>query len=415
MINFHYQDNEFYAENIPIHKIIKKYGTPTYIYSRTALKTAWKSFNSACQNYPHHICYAVKANSNLAVLQTFAELGSGFDIVSGGELEKVLKAGGKADSIIFSGVGKQNAEIKQALHAGIQCFDVESASELERIETIAKSLNKIAPISLRINPDLSIKTHPYIATASAENKFGIHFSDVVELYLKAHKSKHLKIKGIACHIGSQITELEPFLAALDHLIEINKQLSQQHIHLSHVNIGGGLGVGYHDEITPSINDYCTAIIAKLKHSNLKLIMEPGRALVAEAGILVTKIEYIKHTNSKNFAIVDAAMNDLLRPSLYNAWHGIIPIKIKHKVIAQMYDVVGPVCESSDFLGKNRHLAIQEKDLLAICTTGAYGSVMSSNYNSRPRAAEIMVEDDQFICISKREKSKDLYKREKLFC
>lgn len=414
MSNFHYQENEFYAENVPISKIIKKYGTPTYIYSRTALKTAWKNFNTACQNYPHHICYAVKANSNIAILQTFAELGSGFDIVSGGELEKVLKAGGKAESIIFSGVGKQDSEIKHALKAGIKCFDVESASELERIQTIAKTLDKIAPISLRINPDLSIKTHPYIATASAENKFGVHFSDAVELYLQAHKSKHLKIKGIACHIGSQITELEPFLAALERLLEINNQLNQQNIYLSHVNIGGGLGIGYHDEITPSVSDYCSAIIAKLKNSNLKLIMEPGRALVADAGILVTKIEYIKHTNAKNFAVVDAAMNDLLRPALYNAWHGIIPIKIKHEITAQMYDVVGPVCESSDFLGKNRHLAIQEKDLLAICTTGAYGSVMSSNYNSRPRAAEIMVEDNQFVCVRKREKIKDLYKTEKLF-
>lgn len=411
---FHYQAEGLCAEQISIDQIVKQFGTPCYIYSRAALVENWRAFDHAFKAFNHQVCYAVKANSNLAILNILARLGSGFDIVSGGELARVLAAGGKPDKILFSGVGKTEAEIQTALEVGIYCFNVESKAELDRINTTAKKLKTKANIALRINPDLDVQTHPYISTALKENKFGVPIEDALDLYEYAISLPHIQPIGIACHLGSQIMSIEPFMTMVEKLLEIIPVLKKLGVNLEHIDLGGGLGVCYHDEKPPSFDEYATAILAKLKQQTCKIFLEPGRALVADAGILVTKVEYLKHQATKNFAVVDAAMNDLLRPALYDAWHGIIPVKPRTEGLLQIYDVVGPVCETSDFLGKNHHLRVVEGDLLAICTVGAYGFAMSSNYNSRPRVAEVLVDKDRCMLVRKRETINELFADEQVW-
>lgn len=411
-MSFHYQNQQLYAEQVPIETIVKQFGTPCYIYSRTALEKNWQAFAGALKNQSHRICYAVKANSNLAVLHVLARLGSSFDIVSGGELARVLAAGGKAENIIFSGVGKSTTEIQQALDANIHCFNVESESELLRINTIAQQNNKRVNIALRINPDVNVKTHPYISTGLKENKFGIPIDEALNLFLKAKTLTHINLLGIACHIGSQLTETTPFLQALTCLEELITALNKHDIRIQHLDIGGGLGITYQHEQPPSPTEWCQNILQKLTNKTLELIIEPGRAIAANAGILITRVEYLKHTPHKNFAIVDAGMNDLLRPALYDAWQNIIPVKQNQNITEKKYDVVGPVCETSDFLGLDRKLALQENDLLAVCDTGAYGFVMSSNYNSRPRAAEVMVNGSNYFLARPREQLNTLFTEEK---
>lgn len=409
---FTYQHDQLYAEKVSVETIVKEFGTPCYIYSRAALEKNWHAFNDAL-NHPHRICYAVKANSNLAVLNILARLGSSFDIVSGGELARVLAAGGKAENIIFSGVGKSTQEIQQALDANIYCFNVESGSELLRLNELAKKNNKKAPVSLRINPNINVNTHPYIATGLKENKFGIATDDALDLFKQASDLSHITIIGIGCHIGSQLTETTPFLQALDCLLKLNDLLKQNNIFIKHIDLGGGFGIAYQNEQLPSPAEFCKAITQSLADKNLELIIEPGRAIAANAGILVTRVEYLKHTPHKNFAIVDAAMNDLLRPALYDAWQNIIPVTQHNDISEKQYDIVGPVCESSDFLGLDRKLKIRENDLLAVCDAGAYGFVMSSNYNTRPRAAEIIVDGDNVFLVREREKMEDLFLNEKI--
>jgi len=413
-MHIHYRDNVLHVEGVPVTDIVAHWGTPCYVYSRGAIKQQWQDFSRSLAEYPHQICYAVKANSNLAVLNVLAKLGAGFDIVSGGELARVLAAGGEASKTVFSGVGKTKEEIKQALQANISCFNVESAEELKRIEEIAKELKLSAPIALRINPDIDARTHPYISTGLKENKFGIAIHDAYELYRYAAKSDALKIKGVACHIGSQLTELNPFLQAVDQLLIMQDKLAQENISLEHIDIGGGLGVKYDNEEPPSIEEYCHAIIQKLYHrNNITLKIEPGRALVANAGVLITRIEYLKKSPHKNFAIVDAGMNDLIRPALYDAWQLIQPVIVRNNVKEEVYDVVGPVCETGDFLGNNRLLKIEPNDLLAIRGSGAYGFAMSSNYNSRPRVAELMVDGDYVYLVRERETVAELFAKEQL--
>lgn len=408
---FHYKKNELFAEQISLSRIAKEFGTPCYVYSQSILEQQWLAFDKAFSEHPHQIFYAVKANSNLAILNLLARLGSGFDIVSGGELSRVLAAGGKAEKIVFSGVGKQVHEIEQALAADIFCFNVESESELLRINRLAGLHNKKAPIALRINPDIDVATHPYIATGLKENKFGIAYEDALELYLKAKKLKYLKIIGIACHIGSQITTTEPFVIALERILELVAKLKNHNINLKHLDLGGGLGVSYHTEQAPSFTEYANALLPKIKHQSLELLLEPGRVIVADAGILLTQVEYLKHCPAKNFAIVDAAMNDLIRPALYGAWHGILPVHPRKNGTTQLYDVVGPVCETGDFLGKNHHLCLEEGDLLAIYSAGAYGFAMSSNYNARPRPPEVLVNKDKVHLIRARETVAELFTKE----
>lgn len=409
---FHYQNNTLFAENVPVTAIAEQFGTPCYVYSRAAIEKNWQAFDTAFGDYPHRICYAVKANSNIAILNLLAKLNSGFDIVSRGELERVLAAGGDPKKIVFSGVGKQADEIIRALEVGIFCFNVESESELERLNTLAGQQKKIAQIALRVNPNIDARTHPYIATGLNENKFGIELSQTLSLARKIKQLPHLKLIGIGSHIGSQLTELSPFLEALDCLLDLVDQLKKEGFQLQNLDIGGGLGIIYRDETPPSIHDYVTAIRQKIADCGLEVIIEPGRIIVANAGILVTKVEYLKHSNHKNFAIVDAAMNDLMRPALYDAWQNIIPVT-KTFDTESTYDIVGPVCESGDFLGKNRQLALRVDDLLAICSVGAYGFSMSSNYNSRPRAAEVIVDGDQVHLIRDRELIEELYSNEHL--
>jgi diaminopimelate decarboxylase len=410
---FNYHNNQLYAEQVSVTEIAERFGTPCYIYSRKALEEQWQAFDQAFKTHPHRICYAVKANSNLAVLNVLARLESSFDIVSAGELARVLAAGGKAANIIFSGVGKQANEIEMALAAGIFCFNIESAAELTRLNNIAKKNNTQAAIALRINPDIDSGSHPYISTGLKENKFGIAIDEALNLFKQANTLSHIKIIGIACHIGSQLLELAPFLAALDRLLELIQLLRQQNINIQHLDIGGGLGVRYREEQPPSPVEYGAAILQKVRDTNLELILEPGRAIAAHAGILVTRVEYLKHTAHKNFAIVDAAMNDLLRPALYQAWQNIVPVQQHDELVETIYDVVGPVCETGDFLGKDRQLKIQQGDLLAVCAAGAYGFVMSSNYNSRPRVAEVMVDGDKSFLVRQREEIKDLFANEKI--
>ena len=408
---FNYKDNQLFAEDVPVSKIAAQQGTPCYIYSRATLERHWKAFDQAFKDHPHLICYAVKANSNLAVLNILARLGSGFDIVSLGELKRVLAAGGSADKIVFSGVGKREDEIQAALKAGIRCFNIEVSEELDRINRLAAELNVIAPVSFRVNPDVDAKTHPYISTGLKENKFGIDFNTALQEYRRAREMSHIKIVGIDCHIGSQLTETQPFLDALERVLDFVEQLKKEGIELDHLDLGGGLGIRYKDEVPPEPSEYIDKILTRLKDYDVEILLEPGRAIAGNAGILVTRVEYLKATDAKNFAIVDAAMNDLVRPSLYDAWQEIIQVNQQSDSKEQIWDIVGPVCETGDFLGKNRKLSIQPGDFLAVLSAGAYGFTMSSNYNSRPRAAEIMVDGDNIHVVRRRETIEQLWQGE----
>ncbi len=407
-------------EDLSAEEIAKKFGTPTYVYSKKALERHWLEYKNALENYPHLICFAVKANSNIAVLQTLAMLGSGFDIVSGGELERVLRAGGDPKKIVFSGVGKQEDEIISALKIGILCFNIESYQELVKIQEIAKSMNITANISIRVNPNINPNTHPYISTGLKENKFGIGLEEAEAAYEYAHQQSHLCIKGIDCHIGSQITQLEPFLEALEQVLALIEKLRKQKINIQHLDIGGGLGVTYQDETPPEVKNYIEAIISRLRsfgssqEKPLKLIVEPGRSITANAGLLLTRVLYTKETPFKNFAIVDAGMNDLVRPALYAAWQNIVEARIPaSSVQIKNWDIVGPVCESGDFLGKDRELTLAPNTLLAILSAGAYGFSMSSNYNTRNRAAEILVDGHTAFQIRRRETLDDQLNMESL--
>lgn len=410
---FEYKNGELYAEQVPVAKIAKECGTPCYIYSRATLERHWHAFDNALGEHPHKICYAVKANSNLAVLNLFARLGSGFDIVSQGELERVIKAGGDPQKIVFSGVGKKPEEMQRALEVGIYCFNIESAAELQLLNQVAASSEVVAPISIRINPDVDPKTHPYISTGLKENKFGVDIPEALELYKQAATMSNIAIKGIDCHIGSQLTELEPFLEALDALIKLVDVLKQSDIHIEHLDVGGGLGVRYIDETPPEPYEQAKALIDRLEPRQLEIILEPGRAIAGNAGIFLTQVEYLKHTQHKDFAIVDGAMNDLLRPALYSAFQEIIPVQPREGGDDKLYDIVGPVCETGDFLGKERKLSLRAGDLLAVRTAGAYSYVMSSNYNTRPRPPEVMVDGDQYYIVKQRETLADLLRGEEI--
>jgi diaminopimelate decarboxylase len=399
------------AESVSLEAIAKQFGTPTYVYSKNTLIQTFESFKKGLLKKDHLICFAVKANSNIAILNLFANLGAGFDIVSGGELERVLYAGGDPQKIVFSGVGKTASEIEAALKANILCFNVESRSELIRIEQEAKKINLKAPISIRVNPDVDAKTHPYISTGLKDNKFGVDFNQALALYLEAKSMGHIEIRGIDCHIGSQITDLKPFVDALNRVLSLVDQLKKNDIHLSHIDIGGGIGICYQDESPPDFEIYTKEILNKVQNLNVKIIFEPGRALVGNAGVLLSKVEYLKQNDVKHFAIIDAAMNDLMRPTLYDAYHEIKVVR-EHDTKSQPFDVVGPVCESGDFIAKNRSLKLKENDLICIMSAGAYGMSMSSNYNSRGRAAEVMVDQDKIFEVRAREKSSDLFKLEK---
>ncbi|MBX3616969.1 diaminopimelate decarboxylase [Nitrosomonas sp.] len=398
---FTYRDNELFVELVPLRKIAETYGTPCYVYSRTALTKAYQEFETAFADRGHLICYAVKANSNIAILNLFARLGSGFDIVSGGELQRVLKAGGDPGKTVFSGVGKSSAEMQLALNANILCFNVESEAELITLNQVAKEMNKIAPVSLRVNPDVDAKTHPYISTGLKENKFGIPASTAESIYQSAQKYSNIRFTGLDCHIGSQLTELGPFMQASEKMLQLLNTLQSQGLEIEHLDLGGGLGIRYTHETPPAIKDYVASLCANTQHVKQRLIIEPGRALVGNAGILLTRVEYLKHTSARNFAIVDAAMNDLMRPALYDAYHEILPVN-NNRTESKRYEVVGPVCETGDFLGHDRELAMETGDLLSVMSAGAYGMSMSSNYNTRPRATEIMVDRDSVYVIRQRE-------------
>ena len=410
---FQYQNDQLFAENVSVKQIAQQFGTPLYIYSKATLERHWHAFDKAFGDYPHLICFAVKSNPNIAVLQTMAKLGSGFDIVSQGELERVLKAGGDPSKVVFSGVAKNATEIARALQVGIRCFNVESQAELLQINQVAQQMGKIAPISLRVNPDVDAHTHPYISTGLKENKFGISVEQALAVYQQAAQLSNIKIVGLDCHIGSQLTELQPFLDAADRLIVLMEQLKQAGIQLEHLDLGGGLGVPYTDEQPPHPTEYTRALLEKLKDYQLEIILEPGRAITANAGILVTKVEYLKTNESRNFAIVDAGMNDMIRPALYQAYMNILEVDRTLQRQKAIYDVVGPVCETSDFLGKQRELAIAQGDYLAQRSAGAYGASMSSNYNSRPRTVEVMVDNDKVFEIRRRESYQDLWQLEQL--
>ena len=408
MDHFDYKDGQLVAEQVAVASIAEQFGTPSYIYSRATLEKHWQAFDSAFEGIAHLVCYAVKANSNLAVLNVLARLGSGFDIVSAGELARVLAAGGRADRTVFSGVGKTVAEIQYAIEQGVRCFNVESIPELSRINDVAGRLGVLAPISIRVNPDVDAQTHPYISTGLKENKFGIAIEQAERVYQQANAMANLSVVGIDCHIGSQLTTVSPFVDALKKVLALVDVLAAQGINLSHLDIGGGLGITYQDETPPSPAEYADALKGLLKDRDLEVLMEPGRAIAGNAGILVTKVEFLKPTEDRNFAIVDAAMNDLLRPALYQSWQQIQLVNQDSSVDEQNYDIVGPICETGDFLGKDRALAIEEGDLLAIRSAGAYGFTMSSNYNSRPRTAEIMVDGDAVHLIRERETIESLY-------
>ena len=410
---FEYKSGQLHAEQVALETLAEEYGTPLYVYSRATLERHWHAFDSALAEHPHLVCYAVKANSNLAVLNVLARLGSGFDIVSGGELLRVLKAGGDSSKIVFSGVGKQPDEMKLALETGIRCFNVESEQELEVLNGVAAGLNKMATISFRVNPDVDAKTHPYISTGLKENKFGISFDDAERIYIKASKLENIYIQGIDCHIGSQLTELSPFIDALDRLLALIEKLADSGIDIKHLDLGGGLGVRYNDESPPLPAEWASALKDRLTQFDGEIIVEPGRAIAANAGVLLTHVNVVKKNEYKNFAVVDAAMNDLMRPVLYQAWQNIIPVNQQSEAEADNYDVVGPICETGDFLGKDRVLSIKPGDLLAIRTSGAYGFTMSSNYNSRGRAAEVMVDGDKHYLVRKRENFEDLVRGESL--
>ena len=411
---FQYKNNQLMAENLPVKQLAEQFGTPLYVYSRATLERHWHAFNNAFGEHPHLVCFAVKSNPNIAILNVMAKLGSGFDIVSQGELERVLAAGGDAGRVVFSGVAKSHQEIARALEVNIRCFNVESEAELLRINQIAGEMGKIAPISLRVNPDVDAHTHPYISTGLKENKFGVSVEQAREVYKLAATLPNIRIVGMDCHIGSQLTELQPFLDTVDRLIVLMEQLKQDGIHLKHLDLGGGLGVTYTDETPPHPTEYAKALWEKLSaFSELEIIVEPGRAITANAGILVTKVEYLKSNESRNFAIVDAGMNDMIRPALYQAYMNILEIDRTLAREEKIYDVVGPICETSDFLGKQRKLAIAEGDYLAQRSAGAYGASMSSNYNSRPRTAEVMVDGDKAYLIRRREALNELWQLESL--
>ena len=411
---FQYKNEQLYVEDLPVKQLAEEFGTPLYIYSRATLERHWHAFDSALGDHPHLICYAVKANSNIGILNVMAKLGSGFDIVSQGELERVLAAGGEASKVVFSGVAKSRAEIMRALEVGIRCFNVESIAELHHINQIAGEMGKIAPISLRVNPDVDAHTHPYISTGLKENKFGVSVDEARAVYKLAATLPHVKITGMDCHIGSQLTELQPFLDATDRLIRLIEQLKEDGITLKHLDLGGGLGVTYTDETPPNTSDYATALLNKLKnYEDLEIILEPGRAIAANAGILLAKVQYLKSNESHNFAITDTGMNDMIRPALYEAYMNIIEIDRTLEREKAIYDVVGPVCETSDFLGKQRELAIAEGDYIAQRSAGAYGASMSSNYNSRPRTAEVLVDRDKAHLIRRRESLSELWALESI--
>ena len=411
---FQYKNEQLYVEDLPVKQLAEEFGTPLYIYSRATLERHWHAFDSALGKHPHLICYAVKANSNIGILNVMAKLGSGFDIVSQGELERVLAAGGDASKVVFSGVAKSRAEIMRALEVGIRCFNVESVAELYHINQIAGEMEKIAPISLRVNPDVDAHTHPYISTGLKENKFGVSVDEAREVYKLAATLPHVKITGMDCHIGSQLTELQPFLDATDRLIRLIEQLKEDGITLKHLDLGGGLGVTYTDETPPHPSDYATALLNKLKnYEDLEIILEPGRAIAANAGILLAKVQYLKSNESRNFAITDTGMNDMIRPALYEAYMNIIEIDRTLGREKAIYDVVGPVCETSDFLGKQRKLAIAEGDYIAQRSAGAYGASMSSNYNSRPRTAEVLVDGNKAHLIRRRENLSELWALESI--
>ncbi len=410
---FLYEDDTLHAEACSVQQLAAQYGTPLYVYSRATLERHWHAFDTAVAKHPHLICYAVKANSNLAVLNVLARLGSGFDIVSGGELARVIQAGGDPAKVVFSGVGKTAQEMAMALDAGIYCFNVESAAELELLNQVAGEKQQKAPVSIRVNPDVDAGTHPYISTGLKENKFGIPMEEAELVFARAASLDNLEVKGVDCHIGSQLTEMQPFLDAMDRMLALIDRLQQQGIEIKHLDVGGGLGVTYDDETPPHPDAYAEALMDKLSGRELKLIFEPGRAIAANAGIFVTQVLSTKQNGDKHFAIVDGAMNDLIRPSLYSAWQNIIPVNTQSDVQAQVYDVVGPVCETGDFLGKSRQLAIKANDLLAVRSSGAYGFVMASNYNSRPRPAEVMVDGELHHLVREREKLSQLWQGEQL--
>lgn len=410
---FTQRDGALYAEDVPLADIAVRHGTPVFVYSRAALERHYHAFDEALAGIGHRVCYAVKANSNLAVLQVLARLGAGFDIVSGGELARVLRAGGQASRVVFSGVGKTDAEITRALGAGIGCFNVESESELLRLSRIASSGNTRAHVALRVNPDVDAKTHPYISTGLRDNKFGIHIDRAEALYAQAVGLPGLDVRGVACHIGSQLCELSPFLDALDRVLGLVDRLKSTGIHLHHIDVGGGLGVRYDNETPPTPAAWAQAVKSRLEDRALAVHCEPGRAIVANAGVLLTRVELLKPTAHKNFAVVDAAMNDLLRPSIYGAFHQIAPVQQRSDVPSRIWDVVGPICETGDWLGKNRELALMEGDLLAIHSAGAYGFAMSSNYNARPRAAEVMVDGSKLHLVRARETLEDLWHGEEM--
>lgn len=410
MDDLHYDHDELYLEKINLSHLAQQFGTPLYVYSKAILAANWRAFANAFKTIPHRICYSVKANSNLSLLKLFSEWGAGFDIVSLGELNRVIKVHGNPQLIIFSGVGKKKIEIEQAIAANIYCFNVESEQELERINTIATTLGKKVNISLRMNPDVDALTHAHISTGLSENKFGIDRNDILPLCKRLINFPSINMIGLASHIGSQILDLKPFLLTIDRLLETYQQINSLGIRIQHLNIGGGLGIRYDDENPPSIKDYANALEKKLKNLPLELIIEPGRAMVGKAGLLLTRIEYLKQNSQKKFAIVDAGMNDLIRPALYDAWHNILPVLIR-STKKEIYDIAGPVCESADFFGKNRELAIKSGDLLAITAAGAYGFSMSSNYNSRCKPAEVLVDQDKVQLIRKREKIEDLLMEE----
>ena len=411
MTQFTLKNGELHAENLALSHIAAEFNTPCYVYSKAALTQAFNNFSAGLVGTNHLVCFAVKANPNIAILNLFAKLGAGFDIVSGGELARVLAAGGDAQKIVFSGVGKTAEEMRAALNAGIFCFNVESSSELKRLNEVAKSMGKIAPVSLRVNPNVDAKTHPYISTGLKNNKFGVAFDEAISVYEQAAAMPNIAVHGVDCHIGSQITELAPFIEALDLILGLVDALETKGIKISHIDVGGGIGITYSDETPPEFKTYAKAILAKLTNRNVKLLFEPGRALVGNAGVLLTKVEYLKMGEAKNFAIVDAAMNDLMRPALYDAYHDIVALKPRVGD-THTYEIVGPVCETGDFLGHDRKLNLQEGDLLAIKSAGAYGMSMASNYNTRGRAAEIMVDGDKAYVIRSREKIADLFALEK---
>ena len=399
-------------ESVSLERIAVEFGTPCYVYSHATLIAAYREFDSAFAGRDHLICYAVKANSNLAILNLFARLGSGFDIVSGGELKRVLNAGGDPQKVVFSGVGKHPEEMRAALAAGIFCFNVESEAELLRLNQIAAEMNKLAPVSLRVNPDVGARTHPYISTGLKENKFGIPFDEAEKLYLSAQQFSNIRFTGLDCHIGSQLTELNPFIEAAEKVLALLARLEAQGSRIEHLDLGGGLGIRYSSETPPLARDYVAALCAKIGQRSQRILIEPGRALVGNSGLLLTRVEYLKHTPYRDFAIVDAAMNDLIRPALYDAYHEVLPVTVSEEN-AKMYQIVGPVCETGDFLGHDRRLSLRQGDLLAVMSAGAYGMSMSSNYNTRPRAAEVMVEGDHIHLIRERESVEQLIAHERI--